>query len=146
MGASTKPPQIVIIRGPVGSGKTSVVEAIRSQMDDVSIVDFDSFKPCVDESYKAIASKGSFNGFSLSQDSKRLMVTQLDKVTIYDIEEVGFIPAGEILPSDMSLKIVEAYFTHDAGFECATIEEFVSSQAPVDPELMKIFRCSYFCG
>jgi len=50
MGASTKPPQIVIIRGPVGSGKTSVVEAIRSQMDDVSIVDFDSFKRQIDNS------------------------------------------------------------------------------------------------
>lgn len=40
--------KIVIIRGPVGAGKTSVVTELRALMKDASIVDFDSFKRQID--------------------------------------------------------------------------------------------------
>jgi predicted kinase len=40
--------KIVIIRGPVGAGKTSVVTELRELMEDASIVDFDSFKRQID--------------------------------------------------------------------------------------------------
>lgn len=41
-------PQIIIIRGPVGSGKTSVVESLRKHLENVSIVDYDGFKRQID--------------------------------------------------------------------------------------------------
>lgn len=50
MSKQSIPPQLVIIRGPVGSGKTSVVEAIRAQLEDTGIVDFDTFKRQIDNS------------------------------------------------------------------------------------------------
>lgn len=40
--------KIVIIRGPVGAGKTSVVTELRELMEDASIIDFDSFKRQID--------------------------------------------------------------------------------------------------
>lgn len=41
-------PKLVIIRGSVGAGKTSVVEALRRKLGDVSIIDFDAFKRQID--------------------------------------------------------------------------------------------------
>lgn len=40
--------KIVIIRGPVGAGKTSVVTELRELVGDVSVIDFDSFKRQID--------------------------------------------------------------------------------------------------
>lgn len=45
--------QLIIIRGPVGAGKTSVVEAIRSQATDISIIDFDAFKRQIDNAHSS---------------------------------------------------------------------------------------------
>ncbi|MGY4893326.1 MAG: AAA family ATPase [Candidatus Saccharimonadota bacterium] len=39
---------LILIRGPVGAGKTSVVEALRNKLNDVSIIDFDAFKRQID--------------------------------------------------------------------------------------------------
>lgn len=46
-------PQLIIIRGPVGAGKTSVVEEIRRQAEHVSLVDFDVFKRQIDNSHSS---------------------------------------------------------------------------------------------
>ncbi len=39
---------LILIRGPVGAGKTSVVETLRNKLNDVSIIDFDAFKRQID--------------------------------------------------------------------------------------------------
>lgn len=41
---------LIIIRGPVGAGKTSVVEELRKAIGNVSIIDFDAFKRQIDNS------------------------------------------------------------------------------------------------
>lgn len=43
-----KQPNLIIIRGAVGAGKTSVVESLREKLGDVSIIDFDAFKRQID--------------------------------------------------------------------------------------------------
>ncbi len=40
--------KLVIIRGAVGAGKTSVVDSLRDRLGDVSIIDFDAFKRQID--------------------------------------------------------------------------------------------------
>src|ERR1700740_2200290 len=45
--------QLIIIRGPIGAGKTSVVEALRDKLDGVSIIDFDAFKRQIDNAHSS---------------------------------------------------------------------------------------------
>lgn len=44
------PQELIIIRGPVGAGKSSVVKELRKRISASSIVDFDSFKRQIDNS------------------------------------------------------------------------------------------------